>query len=336
MKISIVTPCYNAEGLIEETMWSIIQNSAIVNRRAELDYIICDGGSRDNTLNIIDSVKSESRCNIQVLSESDNSMYEALGKGLGIATGDICAYINAGDFYSLHAFDIVLDIFENFDVEWLTGMSIIYNDRSEIISADLPFVYRSGLLGCGMYGRKLPYVMQEGTFWANRLTRLIDPRKLATFRLAGDYHMWHLFSQHSKLDIVKAHLGGFKFHDDQLSEKKDAYQAEVNRIISPIRIRDHIVTWFDASLWERSDALKMFYNPDIYFYEHGQKRYMNARSLPSFMNYSFPTRLFIRLIDRVLGKKTRLKSTQIFGPMPPSIKETLIYSSMNKSMAKNQ
>ncbi len=313
MKISIITPCYNAEGLIEETMRSVIYNTAIVNQRAEIEYIICDGGSPDNTLKIINAVKSESQCNIQVISEPDNSMYEALGKGLGMATGDICAYINAGDFYASHAFDIVLDIFENFDVEWLTGMSIIYNDRSEIISANLPFAYRSRLLDCGMYGRKLPYVMQEGTFWTSRLTRLIDQRKLATFKLAGDYHLWNLFSQHSKLDIVKAHLGGFKFHDDQLSEEKDAYQAEVNHIITPARISDHIVAWFDASVWEKSDALKMFYNPDIYFYEHGQKRYMNARAMPSFKNYTFPTRVLIRLIDRAFGKKLGPKVRRYLG-----------------------
>jgi len=93
-------------------------------------------------------------------------MYEGLAKGFKRCTGDIIAYINAGDFYNLTAFSIVENIFKlNNNVKWLTGEKFLYNDNSEIINSYVPYKYRSNLIQSAVYGRYLPFIQQESTFW---------------------------------------------------------------------------------------------------------------------------------------------------------------------------
>jgi glycosyltransferase involved in cell wall biosynthesis len=139
--ISIVTPCYNAGRYIEETIRSVLYQEGDF----KIDYIIIDGGSTDETLAIIRKYKDlmESRrcclrCNdvrLDFISERDEGMYDALGKGFERTTGDIIAYINADDYYLPHAFSTVVEIFDKFpEVDWLTGMNMGYNEKGQITS----------------------------------------------------------------------------------------------------------------------------------------------------------------------------------------------------------
>lgn len=95
MKISIITPCRNSEKTIKRTIDSVIEQKLIGN---ELEYIIVDGQSSDNTLAIIKEYALTNKC-IKYISEKDNSMTEALNKGMKLATGDVVASINADDTY---------------------------------------------------------------------------------------------------------------------------------------------------------------------------------------------------------------------------------------------
>tara|TARA_B110000114_G_scaffold23636_1_gene22985 strand:- start:2215 stop:2967 length:753 start_codon:yes stop_codon:yes gene_type:complete len=90
-KITIVTIVYNGEKYIRETILSLI-NQGYEN----LEYIIIDGGSTDNTLNIIDEFKS--KINV-IISEKDSGISDAFNKGLSHATGDLIGFLNADDFY---------------------------------------------------------------------------------------------------------------------------------------------------------------------------------------------------------------------------------------------
>ena len=56
MKFSIITPCFNSEKYIKETMLSVLNQTAVINEIVELEYILVDGGSKDNTLKIINSL----------------------------------------------------------------------------------------------------------------------------------------------------------------------------------------------------------------------------------------------------------------------------------------
>lgn len=91
MKISVVTVCYNAADTLEETMLSVL-NQTYDN----IDYIIIDGGSTDGTVGIIRKYADRLA---YWGSEPDKGIYDAMNKGLAVATGDYVNFMNAGDTF---------------------------------------------------------------------------------------------------------------------------------------------------------------------------------------------------------------------------------------------
>lgn len=272
MKFSIITPCRNAEHLIRETMESVLNQTAIRSGRSTLEYLIYDGNSTDSTMSIASSYHDSS---VSVISEPDNGMYDAIAKGLRQCTGDIVAYLNAGDFYSEHAFDVVLDIFETKPVQWLTGCMVIYNDKSQITYMKLPYKYRRCFFESGMYGKYLNTVQQESTFWSASLNTLIDLDELARLRYAGDFYLWTRFSTATILNIVESHLGGFKYHRGQLSENLDAYIAELRSLSRPPRVHEYMLAFIDRLLSVAPSKIKKSLNSDHLFrYCHSESRWI--------------------------------------------------------------
>ena len=99
--ISIITVCYNAEGTIEQTIRSVL-NQTYKN----IEYIIIDGFSTDNTLNIIERYKDSIA---MVVSERDQGIYDAMNKGLSLAKGCFIGFLNADDWYDENALEIVVN-----------------------------------------------------------------------------------------------------------------------------------------------------------------------------------------------------------------------------------
>lgn len=91
MKITIITACYNAEQSIERTLLSVI-NQTYDN----IEYIVIDGNSQDRTVDIIR--KYDNRIT-KWISEPDNGLYDALNKGVRMATGEWIGILNCGDFF---------------------------------------------------------------------------------------------------------------------------------------------------------------------------------------------------------------------------------------------
>ena len=92
MKISIITPTYNSAPYLQHCIDSI-QGQSFSN----IEHIIIDGGSTDGTLDIIR--KNEQNITAWI-SESDRGMYDAINKGLKMATGDVVGILNSDDFYA--------------------------------------------------------------------------------------------------------------------------------------------------------------------------------------------------------------------------------------------
>ena len=88
-KISIITVVYNGGKLLEKTMCSIFAQTY-----SNLEYIVVDGKSTDNTMEIVARYKSKIA---QVISEKDSGLYDAMNKGLKVATGDYVWFVNCGD-----------------------------------------------------------------------------------------------------------------------------------------------------------------------------------------------------------------------------------------------
>jgi len=114
-KISIITVCYNSAETIEDTIKSVLSQNY-----KNIEYIIIDGLSTDNTLEIINQYKNEISV---IVSEKDNGLYDAINKGIGLASGDIIANLNSDDFYIDE--NVITDVVEKFEKE---NSDLLYTD----------------------------------------------------------------------------------------------------------------------------------------------------------------------------------------------------------------
>lgn len=89
MKISLITVVYNGESFLEECIKSMVDQCDV-----DLEYIIIDGGSTDGTLRIIEKYKQYVN---HFISEKDSGLYDAINKGINLASGDIIGILNADD-----------------------------------------------------------------------------------------------------------------------------------------------------------------------------------------------------------------------------------------------
>lgn len=120
MKLSIITVVYNGESTIERTIRSVIEQS-----NAELEYIIVDGGSADRTMEIVEKYKENIS---QVISEADDGIYDAMNKGIRLATGDIIAFLNCDDWYEKDTLQYVIEMFQNDKIDILCTDARIINE----------------------------------------------------------------------------------------------------------------------------------------------------------------------------------------------------------------
>lgn len=92
MKISIITVCYNSEQTIEDTIQSVLAQTY-----KNIEYIIVDGKSKDSTCTIINKYKDQIS---KFISEPDKGIYDAMNKGISLATGDVVGILNSDDIYA--------------------------------------------------------------------------------------------------------------------------------------------------------------------------------------------------------------------------------------------
>lgn len=116
-KISIITICYNAAEVIEKTITSVV-NQTYPN----VEYIIVDGASTDTTLQVVNKYKDKIST---ISSEPDRGIYDAMNKGIALATGQWINFMNAGD--CLATDDILEKIFIK-DAQKVLNCSVIYGD----------------------------------------------------------------------------------------------------------------------------------------------------------------------------------------------------------------
>lgn len=97
-KVSIVTVCYNSENTIKKTIESVLNQSY-----ENIEYIIVDGASTDDTMKIIRKYEPLFGERIKIISEPDNGIYDAMNKGIQCATGELVGILNSDDYYETDA-----------------------------------------------------------------------------------------------------------------------------------------------------------------------------------------------------------------------------------------
>lgn len=121
IKVSIITVCRNSEDSIEATIQSVINQTY-----PDIEYIIIDGRSTDRTLNIIR--KYEEKIS-KIISENDEGIYDAMNKGIKVASGEIIHFLNCGDYFCDNKVieKIVAEFIKNIDCAFIYGDYYFYN-----------------------------------------------------------------------------------------------------------------------------------------------------------------------------------------------------------------
>lgn len=132
--VTIITVCYNSAKTIEDTILSVI-NQTYDN----IEYIIVDGLSTDNTLEIVNKYKNKIA---KVVSEKDAGLYDAINKGIALATGDIVANLNSDDFYIDN--NVIADVVAKMEEE---NSDTLYADLYYVDAIDTNKVTRNWVSG---------------------------------------------------------------------------------------------------------------------------------------------------------------------------------------------
>lgn len=122
MKISLITVTFNSDQTLRDTIQSILNQTF-----SDIEYIIIDGLSKDNTVDIIRKYEPQFQGRLKWISERDNGLYDAMNKGIRMSTGDIVGIINSDDFY--HRRDIISRVAEAFK-----------NEETQAVYGDVRFV----------------------------------------------------------------------------------------------------------------------------------------------------------------------------------------------------
>lgn len=236
MKFTIVTPTYNSENYLSETMQSVVSQKGDFS----IEYIVVDNNSGDNTLAIVKQyqqlIKNRDyviHCNgveIRYYQEADGSMYEAINKGFQKASGDIYAWINSDDIYLPGAFNVVAQSFKQYpEMKWLKGITSYINEHSSIYEIGRCLMYDRDWLRNGVYGRDSYFIQQDSVFWHAHLWKTAGGLD-TSFKRAGDYSLWIKFSRCAHLYSVKAYISCFRKVEGQLSQDIASYRKECERI----------------------------------------------------------------------------------------------------------
>ncbi len=121
MRLTLITVCFNSEKIIATALESVLRQ-----RDVDFEYIVVDGASRDGTLDIIKSYEPRFAGRMHHISERDSGMYDALNKGVAMATGDVVGILNADDVLASD--------------RTLADVAAAFDDNTDAVYADIRFV----------------------------------------------------------------------------------------------------------------------------------------------------------------------------------------------------
>ena len=217
MKISIITISFNAKSTIEKTLQSVANQSY-----KNIEHIIVDGGSKDNTLEICNSFSHVSK----IISEPDNGVYDAFNKGLKLATGDIIGFLNADDvFFNENSVQEIVNPFSNNETDIVYGNLDYVNEEGKVIRNWISKPYEKGLI-------KKAWMPAHPTFYCKKEVYDRFGGYNDSFIIGGDFELCLRFLEVNKVPsfylnkkLVKMLVGGIS--NSGLKSKWTIYKEEL-------------------------------------------------------------------------------------------------------------
>jgi glycosyltransferase involved in cell wall biosynthesis len=217
LKISIITISYNAKATIGKTLKSVE-----VQSYKNIEHIIVDGSSIDNTLEICNSFQHISK----IISEPDDGVYDAFNKGLKLANGDVVGFLNADDvFNNENSVKEIADAFLNNETDIVYGNLDYVNQDGEIIRNWISKPYEKGLV-------KKAWMPAHPTFYCKKKVYDQLGGYNDSFKIGGDFELCLRFLEVNQVPsfylnkkLVKMLIGGIS--NSGLKSKWTIYKEEL-------------------------------------------------------------------------------------------------------------
>ncbi len=176
MKITVITVNFNSAATLEQTILSVLSQDY-----KHVEYIVVDGGSKDGSVQILEKYAHR----LRYISEKDNGIYDALNKGLAMATGDIIGCIGADDFYP--STTVLKNVAAAFETE---KTDAIYGDKQYVNANDTEKIVRYWRSGSykktnWLYGWMPPHL----SFYLKKSCYDTFGHYLTSFTCSGDYEL---------------------------------------------------------------------------------------------------------------------------------------------------
>ncbi len=213
--ITIITVVKNSELTIERCIQSVLNQNY-----DNFEYIIIDGGSKDKTKEILDKYKAKVD---KIISEKDNGIWDAMNKGLNIASGNIIGFLNSDDYYFPNSLDIVNRYFQENSIDFLFGSvmkyKLMYGFRPSIIKWSFGF-YTSHSVG---FFIKTDQHRKVGNYNPKYLSADLDffYKMIIKFNLKGK-------STNKNEVLGKFEKGGYSSKINYLDHLKDLNQIRID------------------------------------------------------------------------------------------------------------
>jgi glycosyltransferase involved in cell wall biosynthesis len=231
LKISVITPNYNYAKYIGQTIESVVSQDY-----DNIEHIIVDDGSTDNSIEIIMSFKEKYPDKIKLIKQENMGQTIAINVGLKAATGDIICWINSDDYYNKNVFSMIIDCFNrDTSIDAVFGDIGIVDEENKIIRINkyLKFDYASGVFNG--FGK---IISSNAIFWKKKLTQQVGHLN-ENFIYAMDSEYWSRLLLKRNVKKIKLVVANFRWHPlaktikshFKLSEDYIKATAEDNEIV---------------------------------------------------------------------------------------------------------
>ena len=207
-RISIVTPCLNAVGTLEQCLASVRSQGY-----PDLEHVVVDGGSTDGTLDILERAEG-----IRWISEPDEGRPDAANKGTRMAAGDVIGFLNADDLYEAGALRAVGEAFERDpQAMWATGYCRIVGEGGREIRTPITR-YKNFLLRRFSFPLYLThnFVSDPATFVRRGALDVVGPLD-NRYRISHDYDLWLRVARRWRPIVLERYLSSFSMVEGTLS-----------------------------------------------------------------------------------------------------------------------
>ena len=206
-KISIITPSYNQGQYLEETILSVIDQDY-----KNMEYIIIDGGSTDNS---VDLIKKYEQHLTYWVSEKDTGQSEAINKGFKLASGDIICWLNSDDILMPDSLNMIADCFEkNKDIMLINGNAVLIDEHSNILTDHFILKQKDWYAKKGIF-----YLSQPSMFWKRQIFDAVGYLKEDFHASMDREFLIRIFKKGYNIGQMNKILAGFRIHSKSKSYK---------------------------------------------------------------------------------------------------------------------